>query len=449
MSSYSELTLGAFHLGSERNDVDPNIMAIFRESDKRITSVDRSQPELLRKYVEDDYDEDDPVTIVQYACSAKVARDRLDLMGFTRSVAEASFSQGLQEKIDSYDRPIPRSLKDSYEEKIQFLRTLTVRDWMAGMRHIWQHQLKEQIRYDADCSDYTPLLRYMLCGREGWYGFPGYDYRHFIRLALDVCTDSDELNYDLTALVCGGYFDEADDMVRYASEIMSADFAIHRKLIVLTEGPTDKWILERSLNVLYPHLSEYFHFFDFKENKVGGGAGELANIVKAFAAAGIINRIIAVFDNDTAGQAALQALSSISLPENIVTQKYPDIETAINYPTLGPTGAVSMDVNGLAGSIEMYLGEDILRIGDGELMPVQWTGYEMKLRKYQGEIQRKSELQKQFSLKLQTCEADASKVNSFDWDGMRAIIQTLCTAFHDKDAKDILEEQAALHADVP
>ena len=56
---------------------------------------------------------------------------------------------------------------------------------------------------------------------------------------------------------------------------------------------------------------------------------------------------------------------------------YPDLPLLRRYPTLGPqlVDPVIMDVNGRAGSLEMYLGRDLLTV-DSELVPVQWTGSE-------------------------------------------------------------------------
>ena len=147
-------------------------------------------------------------------------------------------------------------------------------------------------------------------------------------------------------------------MVEYADALLTADFAVSRRIIVLTEGNTDKRILERSLNLLYPHLSDYFR-----------GAGELIKIVKAFSAAGLINRILDMFDNDTAAKSALGGLKGMLPPDNIVVLKYPALESAINYPTLGPTGVVNMDVNRLAGSIELYFGNDVFEVGWKEWTP--------------------------------------------------------------------------------
>ena len=176
----------------------------------------------------------------------------------------------------------------------------------------------------------------------------------------------------------GGWVNEDDDLVFQAESQIHTDLQLAHRVIILTEGDTDKRILERSLKllgafaqVLYPHLADYFHFFDFTGKKVGGGVGQLANLVRAFAAADVQHRILALFDNDTAAKAALSNLLLDSLPKNISVRRYPDIALAQDYPTVGPSGETTMDINGLAGSIELYLGQDVLVDAAGVLSPVQ------------------------------------------------------------------------------
>ena len=72
------------------------------------------------------------------------------------------------------------------------------------------------------------------------------------------------------------------------------------------------------------------------------------------------------------------------------------IEFARNYPTQGPNGITNLDINGLACSIELYFGRDILTDKEGKLIPIQWKGYEESLKQYQGEILKKKELQEAF-----------------------------------------------------
>ncbi len=112
--------------------------------------------------------------------------------------------------------------------------------------------------------------------------------------------------------------------------------------------------------------------------------------------------------------------------------RYPNITVACNYPTLGPQGPVNMDINGLAGGIELYFGEDILRSQDGTLTPVQWRGFDEALRQYQGEILNKGDLQERFATKLAACLANRQQIEDYDWSGIRAILDVLRTAFHEK-----------------
>lgn len=441
MGSYSELRLGSFFLGSIKDDIDPGIMMLFRESDKIITKIDPQQ--LIDNGVDVDSKKENEVPYaVRYRCSVSVAKDRLDLIGFTHEVAAAGFNQGLKEKVSRYEEWDQSQGGNIFQEPLQILRTMNLDNWLATLEEIKRRDLQAISSDNPAREEYSDLLRYMLSplGRE-WYGFPGIDYRHFTRLLLDICPETDDLEYDLTDLALGGWVEESADLVKYAEEIISHDFVAYSRRIVLTEGISDKQILESSLKLLYPHLSDYFRFMDFGEARVGGGAGVLANTVKAFSGAGILNRIVAIFDNDTAGEVAIQSMSKTRLPDNILVLKYPSIKLASSYPTIGPTGIVSMDVNGLAGGIELYLGEDILRDDDGNLTPVQWKGYDAGLGQYQGEILNKIDLQVKFEQKIKDCEADPTQVARYDWTGLKAIIDLMRSAFHHQDAAIILNEE--------
>jgi hypothetical protein len=111
---------------------------------------------------------------------------------------------------------------------------------------------------------------------------------------------------------------------------------------------------------------------------------------------------------------------------------YPDIELLRSYPTLGPSGSSNLDINGLAASIELYFGEDVLRRPDGSLAPVQWKGYVEPVGSYQGEVLGKSELQAAFARKLAEAESDPLSRPRQDWTGVDAILRAIFSAFKDE-----------------
>lgn len=176
-------------------------------------------------------------------------------------------------------------------------------------------------------------------------------------------------------------------------------------------------------------MFDFFSFFDFEGARAGGGAGVLVNTLKAFIAAGIANRTIAIFDNDTAARVAMRTLNAIRLPETVRALRYPDIDLARDYPTIGSQGHSLMNVNGLAAGIELYLGEDVLRQPDGTLTPVQWRGYDQSISDYQGELLDNASLQKRFAKKLKVCTADPTKIDDYDWSGVTLILTAIRTAF--------------------
>ncbi len=184
---------------------------------------------------------------------------------------------------------------------------------------------------------------------------------------------------------------------------------------------------------------------DFEGARVAGGAGALAAMVKAFVGAGILNRIVAVFDNDTAGASALHSLRQIRLPANIAVLQYPDLPLAEDYPTVGPSGPAHMNVNGLAASLELYLGRDVLESRTVTACSrCGWKGYDETLKRYHGEVIAQREILERFDRKLAECEVDPSIVGSRDWTGLRLILQVLQTAFHPADEQTMIDVENAI-----
>ena len=277
MANCAFLTIGSLVLAETYEGIDPDVMKLFRPSDRHIRQIDSSDRDAIAEYIRDeeidDFDENNPLTCIEYRCSVQVAKDRLDLKGFTREIAEGVFMkelpsaiQAFAERENRYNHP-----PADHEEQLAALRSLTLEDWLAAMQEIREGNLSRMSLLNVISGDIEqPILRYMLGYAQGAYGFPGDDVRPFIRLAIDDIPSEDELVYDLTDLTLGDHWESADDVresadfiISEAEFLMQSEFLLTHRVIVLTEGKSDIEFLERSLRILYPHLADYFHFFNF------------------------------------------------------------------------------------------------------------------------------------------------------------------------------------------
>jgi HEPN/Toprim N-terminal domain 1 len=445
MGNYAHCWLGDFYVGSTKNDVDPGLMGLFGHSDKHIVTDPRALvPQQLTHWVSE-RDQDDELCLVYYEAPLRVVRDRLDLLGYTLDTSREAFEEYIEREREQYERRSTEAadgsgpqfsefIREYSRAKLSLLRDLTVDTWLAGLDEIRRSGLRPNRYGRYEGTHEGTLLGHLLT--EGWNGFPGPDLLVALRLAIEVCPDAQELMYDLTDLVLSEYALPDEDFVESSRTFFADEYQSSAKIILLTEGKTDSAILSAALELLFPHLARYYSFMEFDALRVGGGAGNLVNLVKAFAGAGIANRTIALFDNDTAAAAALKSLDKVSLPPHIRVLRLPSLELLRAYPTIGPSGTMSLDVNGVAGSIELYLGEDVLRSG-ADLVPVQWTGYDSGLRRYQGEVLDKDELHERFFRKVEAAKLDQSKQAGQHWSGVRAILAAVFAAFHEFDREHI------------
>lgn len=443
MDEYGECWLDDFFVGSMEG-IDPDLLCLFREDNKVvITSPFTDLPPQLEHHREA-LNEDDSLRIIYYEASIDAVRDRLDVMGYNLGTSKQAFDKWVQGQLGSAKRPWGVSsylMSDFYRRRVEILSGLTVESWTEGLNFIRNSGLKPNKRSLDEGPHKNTLIGYMLS--NDWYGYPGYDTCVPLRLAIEAIKFERGLVCDFTEFVWSEDVDYEDDFIEHGLNILGSEYSSLPKTIVLTEGKTDSWILEQSLKILYPHLQDYFYFLDFEGANIGGGVGNLANTVKAFAGAGIVNNILALFDNDTAAAAACKPLQELKLPLNIVIQHLPEMDFLKNYPTIGPSGEVNLNVNGIAASIELYLGEDVLKLDNQRLTPIQWTGYDRGMRQYQGEVLEKEELHKRFRNKLESWNGSLGH----EWDGLRAILGVIFNALEEKQRHDICERPIDYYRD--
>lgn len=450
MGSYAQCWLDDLFVGSSKNDIDPDLISLFRPEDKVSTRhIEAVHPALIDQYAEALADDED-LCVVYYETTVDHAEDRLKVLGYSLETAKDAFSAWISgeicacadrsERLQISDPDFRDLMLESYQKDQDILKSLSPENWINWLNEIRDRGLTSNYhgRHEGPYKD--TAIGYML--RNEWHGYPGYDMFVPLRLAMEAFEKSETLIYDVSDLVWSGYFDKDDDFIRYGIQTSEEEYSERSKIIVLTEGKTDAWILDESMKLLYPHLRNYYSFLDFESSGFGGAVGNLANAVKAFAGAGIVNNVIALFDNDTAAFVASRNLTTIALGRNIEIKHLPDLESLRSYPTIGPSGFVNLDINGVAASIELYMGSDILKAGQNDRCPVQWTGYDRSIGRYQGEVLDKPSLHARFREKLTQSTANLLG----DWDGMRAICEVLFTAFAERNRASISKRAKAYYA---
>jgi hypothetical protein len=408
----AKLYVGGLEVASIEEQIPPELLSVFTDEmyRPRTLTVAAQPPETEH----DSY-------ASEFAAPGPEIADRLDIFGFTPVRVQETLDGVLNEArymADLVHEYLEDESKAAHDTELSHLAGYTAHDWIADLR--------------------APTRGSTLPGRPeprstGWLMsvIQDADRRIALRAALLAYPD-DEVRLDVTYPYAMGSLETVDGLCSSGLEAMRAAASAHAPLVVLAEGKSDIEFLGSALGLLYPHLADLIRFMDFGQ-RPSGGAGALVNTIKSFAAAGIANRVVALFDNDTAAADALRSLDRFRPPANVRVFQYPPLDLATDYPTLGPppahTQVANADVNGLAGSIELYLGRDALTGPAGNLRPVHWNTYIQGMQQYQGEIVDKNAIQDAYREKVRAADIDRSLIARQDWSGIRAILDLVIHAF--------------------
>ena len=412
MGEYVGISIGNYDFICQKNTFG-DLLSIFSPKELSIKdSVDEDGEKYERRY---------------FTKTVRQAKRALDVMGHTLSRSQTLFEYELQSEIDY--------LRDGgEEEKINTLNTeFTFQSWVFAVKkyaavvardkYVEGHfPLLEKVQAcnEADRKVYESLPYYKdgtFFGIDLWYLDKSIgDYWDVFRVILEAFEDNEIITLDYTNLYLGGWCNE------YPEEY---DYKVS-KTVVFTEGSTDARIIGDAINVLYPDMSKYYSFIDFSTYDVQGSTNYLSHYLKAFVAAGIENRIIALYDNDSAGLAEIKKLESMTFPDSVRIMHLPDLDFCAEYPTVGPSGNRNENINGKAGSIEMYVGKDVL-CNNGEYIPIRWKSYVDKVGAYQGEIISKSEVLKKFEEKVKKALKDGPILE--EWNELDTLLQAIFSAF--------------------
>jgi hypothetical protein len=321
------------------SDVGHELLAAFRDDMLRLKHVRISE---YWSHFGPSSADDPVVSIEEYRVTGQVLAERLDLMGFDEFTTLAMVGGGLA-AVEALGNLGLVGVDES-----ALVSSLTASTWVERLR---------------ESTDYLPGVSGPDLRSRSWLLglINGLAFMRRLRAILiafpEVEVVLDHLKADRhrkEELPAWNSYD--------ATEALRHQARAHSPVVVLTEGRTDAEFLEAALTVLYPHLTDLIRFLDY-ERRPEGGAGALVNTIRSFSAAGIANRVVAIFDNDTAAADALRKLDPKLYAPHIQVLHYPNLELAENYPTLGPPtrqsprgSVLPANLIGLAGSIEVSIG---------------------------------------------------------------------------------------------
>jgi hypothetical protein len=315
----------------------------------------------LNKY---DYVEEDGSPVFEHheALRRPLSRilPRLELLGYTLSACEAKLASWL---ADDDDTP-PASME-------AFRHALRSLEWREPGKYV----------------DFAEAIR------QGYANAPGSGFQSgkdpdFIAwerpidpyLVLRVLADMPEyadlpVCWNYADVKSGGYVDDDSFNPRPPSA----------RWMVVTEGSSDAFVLQRSLQVTHPDIADFFDFIDMSVGNPFPGVGNIVAFCRGLSRIRYTGQMLLVLDNDAAGRAALMDIQVLGLPSTFVATCLPDLDELRSFRTFGPAGEQVEDINGRASAMECFL--------DFRGVPVEpavrWTAYMPRQSTYQGELVQK------------------------------------------------------------
>ena len=445
MSNRWRLRLGDQQIMSGKNEVPSRLMTVFQEEDKYAQGDwVRALDELERNPADEelsarvktieaaDADDSGGSERFGYRTTVETVLTRLKLMGFTpeasvRCMAEIRRSElkdcGQDENI-LLVRPARGVQGTPHQMSCEQVILTGLAAFIKGYRPYGFEEDEDEGDEGDEVLELDDLEWTCVDEMEFYFEDDTDDPRFLLSALLHGQDPQTILTMDLSELLAAAYISSTEDLSTQAIRELSYVTANTGPIIVITEGRFDSHVLPRALRLVRPEIASYFKFWDLDNSKAAGGTDQVVKNMRSFAAAGVMNRVVGILDNDTAGRQAERQLKGSDLPDHYAVCRLPDLDYARSYPTLGPSGLGRDDVTGRACSVEFYFGRECLLGADGELIPVRWKSHIDPMDDYQGELRDKAFVQKRIEAMLTEAEAHQEPLGN-EWDPMRQLAQML------------------------
>lgn len=367
MSSMITLGIGKMEIDWGKNNVFKNHSCLFQKEDLKKIPYYYANNEVEYKK--------------GFSKNIKSIKRRLDLLGYNLNQIENIFNEELEYVNQLYKTSLPIKFNDYYN----ILKSININNIdMTSDEYDDEYDLGEYVR-KCVMNEIQELVK--ICD-DDIYTISEFleNLSPYITLRI-LSENKNNLDLDLiwrvSDIVENGWILEKDIIPQLTTK---------DKILVVTEGSSDTDIIQKCINLLYNDISDFFEFIDMEHNYPFTGTGNLKNFIKGLSKISILNNILVILDNDTAGLAVYNDIKEINLPKNLKVIKLPNYVDFDNFKCKGPQGDSLENINGKAVSIECFLDHNLI----DEDIYVRWTGFNDKLTQYQGNIEPKNLLLKLF-----------------------------------------------------
>lgn len=367
MGSIITLGIDEFELDWGKNGISRDYSFIYQKAD----------------LTQEKYYYADEEIVVQEALSSPLSKikKRLDLLGYTLKNIKKEYIEAAKEYSEGCDVKVPLS----FEQYFKILRNLDIdKIKVTELDLDWQDcefgkYFKKVIARKLNILDINTWNIYV-----GEF-FENLDPLITIRvLAENPKNHTRKIIWRFHDVLENGWI-KKDDVLKEPKE--------SQKYLLVTEGTSDLFIIQKSLELLHPEIIDFFHFIDMQDNYPFTGCSNLYKFLLGLSKVRPINKIIAIFDNDIAGNKQFRLSEKAKLPDNIKIMKLPELNEFKKFPTIGPTGLKIKNINSTAVSIECFLDLEY----KAPVSPlVRWTNFDKETALYQGSLEKKERYVRNF-----------------------------------------------------
>lgn len=367
MGSMITLGIGKMELDWGKNNVFNDHSCLFQKEDIKIVPYYYSDNEI-------EYKEGFSKNIMS-------VRRRLDLLGYSLYEIEELFNEELAMFKQLCSSSTPITFHDFYNTVIN-----------VDIQNI--NMASDEYDSDYDLGEYVrKCVIHEIKDLSNFPYYDAYDIGYFLEnldpyITLRILSENKN-NHNLD--VIWRFKDVVENGWNLEEDIIPK-LTTQEKILIVTEGSSDTDIIKKSINRLYSDIADFFDFIDMEQNYPFTGTGNLKNFVKGLSKINILNKILVILDNDTAGISVYNDIKTIDLPNNLNVITLPNYKDFDNFKCKGPQGDSLENINGKAVSIECFLDHSSI---DDEIY-VRWTNFNDKLIQYQGNIEPKNLLIKSF-----------------------------------------------------